>query len=86
LLPSPDICGEAVEVAPQKGKTGKRFEFVKIEEAAGRTAYSEIGIYPPGIPLVAGGELISEELCRVLLNTDKENLFGVVNDRICVII
>ena len=37
-------------------------EIVPIEKAAGRIAAGFVNLYPPGIPLVVPGEIISPEL------------------------
>lgn len=56
-------------------------EYVPLCRAVGRTAAREIGLYPPGVPVVARGEIITAEAAEVLRSGVT---FGFVNDRICV--
>lgn len=53
-------------------------EEVELTEAVGRISYREVGLYPPGIPVVASGERFSEESINFL----KEHVnftFGLEN-------
>lgn len=58
-------------------------EFRNIKDAVGHTAAREAGVYPPGVPVVARGEIITDEIARILQDN---NAFGFVNNRICVTI
>lgn len=49
-------------------------EFVEIENANGRTAADFIYVYPPGIPLIAPGEVFTEELVNIISDKIKYNL------------
>ncbi|MEG1791513.1 MAG: aminotransferase class I/II-fold pyridoxal phosphate-dependent enzyme [Clostridia bacterium] len=69
---------------PQKGNDGSSFELVSLSDAVGRSAYNELGIYPPGIPLVAHGEIITSEIQSILMK--ENNVFGFVNGKVCVTI
>ena len=51
-------------------------EAVPLEKSAGRVAAACAGCYPPGIPLVVPGEVISEETVQRLLEAGDENRFG----------
>lgn len=68
---------------PVEGREGEAFEMVELKDAPGRTAYNELGIYPPGIPLVAHGEVITSQILDIL---GKNKAFGFINGKICVII
>lgn len=61
-----------------------RKELVDIDSAAGRRAYCEIGIYPPGLPLVLSGEVISQEVAQTIKN-NIDNCFGLENNMAPVI-
>ena len=41
-------------------------EEVELTEAVGRISYREVGLYPPGVPVVASGERFSEESINFL--------------------
>ena len=43
-----------------------RRETVRAEEAAGRVAAETVAPYPPGIPAIAPGEVVSRELVEAL--------------------
>lgn len=68
---------------PVKGVEGDDFGLVPLAEAEGRTAYNEVGLYPPGVPLVAHGEVITAEIIKVLTNS---GAFGLIGGKICVIL
>ena len=62
-----------------------RTESVPLTRAAGRVAAACVGCYPPGIPLVVPGEVISEKTVRRLLEAGEENRFGTEEETIeCV--
>ena len=44
---------------------------IPLREMVGRVCAEMISLYPPGIPLAAPGEIMSEELCRELYRADK---------------
>lgn len=58
-----------------------RCEFRDIKDAVGHTAAREAGVYPPGVPVVARGEIITDEIAYILQDN---NAFGFVNNKICV--
>ena len=61
-------------------------ETVPLHRAAGRVAAESAGFYPPGIPLVVPGEVITEEVCECLMNVRPESRFGLEREGIrCVV-
>lgn len=58
-------------------------EFVGLETCGGRISASEIGAYPPGIPSVARGCLITPGILEYLLE-NKSGLFGLVGGKVAV--
>ena len=62
----------------------QNFEWVKLEDSIGRISANEIGLYPPGTPIVIRGEVIDENLLKTLLKY-KNYLFGVDSERVCVL-
>lgn len=78
LLPAPmEIPERAMEV---RRAAMAETEEVPVAEAAGRVAAASAGLYPPGIPLVAPGEIISEAVVERLLYTKNQGRFGVEGD------
>ena len=77
-----NLLGEALSNAPSKQKMeefalpqrekfipltfGSECEEVSLESAAGRVSYREVGLYPPGVPVVSSGEKFSEESINFL--------------------
>lgn len=57
---------------------------VDIQNAAGRVASRDVGLYPPGFPLICCGERYTSDLCRYLLK-NKSRLFGVDNGGVFVV-
>ena len=43
-------------------------ELIPLEEAEGLIAYENITVYPPGIPLVFPGQILSKEIIHGLLS------------------
>lgn len=59
-------------------------EWINLEKSQGRISAGEIGLYPPGTPIIIRGEIIDEIRLKILLN-NKNNLFGVDSNRVCVL-
>lgn len=59
-------------------------DFMDIDKAEGCVAASEVGIYPPSVPIVKEMEIIDKSIIEILL-TNKEHLFGLVNGKIAVL-
>lgn len=51
-------------------------ETVPLSACAGRISAVPAGLYPPGVPLVMPGELIPEEIARLLLSAPERERFG----------
>lgn len=56
-----------------------RWEKVHLKRAHGKIAATSIGSYPPGVPLVLPGEIITEQIIKYLLMVKKcgGDLFGI---------
>ncbi len=60
-------------------------EAVPLSQAEGRIAAVSAGMYPPGIPLMLPGEVITAEAVETLLSLPQARRFGVENGQvICV--
>lgn len=58
-------------------------EAVPLEKAAGRVAATTFGLYPPGIPLVSPGEMVTKD---IWVSCASGNTFGVENGAIqCIV-
>lgn len=55
-----------VEVSPQEAFYGEK-EMVAIEESAGRVSTEFLMCYPPGIPIVAPGERITDKILKYII-------------------
>lgn len=62
----------------------KSIEYVRVEQASGRILAGEIGLYPPGVPIMRRGQKLNDECVQFLLNY-KNSLFGVDSDCVCVL-
>ena len=62
-------------------------EFVKLEDALGRVSADFIHLYPPGIPLIAPGEVYSDEVIRRIRDYECTGLtvHGMADDTVKVI-
>lgn len=54
-------------------------ELILFQDAIGRTAGESILAYPPGIPIISPGELITVEVIRILRDLKAKNAFIVDN-------
>ena len=60
-------------------------EYVPLAECEGRIAAASAGLYPPGVPLVCPGEVVSREVLQRLMHAKQQERFGVEGDTlICV--
>ena len=58
---------------------------VPLDGCAGRIAAVPAGLYPPGVPLVCPGEIITREIADRLINVKNQERFGVEGDTpLCV--
>lgn len=65
-------------------KFGKNFEKVDLDKAVGRIAYKEVGVYPPGVPDIYSGDLISKEDINYL-KEHIEQIFGLLDGKMLVV-
>lgn len=56
---------------------------IDIDAALGKTLFQEIGIYPPGVPILRKGAVLNADAID-FLNAKKQNLFGLINGKIAV--
>ena len=61
---------------------GKKSERIPLSEAEGRVCAEECGLFPPCVPLIQNGEVISREKSKRLLHA--KNTFGLINGEILV--
>ncbi len=85
-LPSlPDLSMSAIKRMDIRPAVMAACENVDFARAAGRVAAQSAGLYPPGVPLVCPGEVISEQTTRLLAQTPRNRRFGVEGDTLlCV--
>ena len=50
---------------------------VPLDRAEGKIAAAAVGLYPPGIPLLAPGERVTREIIRQLQEAGTRERFGV---------
>lgn len=79
-----------VRVLPEAGRTYSflyalkaRRELVPLTDAAGRMCACNAGVTPPCVPVIAAGEIVTEEGAEILLNA--ETTFGVEDGKIWVV-
>lgn len=59
-------------------------EFVDTDNCLNRISAGEIGIYPPGVPVIRKGDIMSEDAVA-FIKKYKNRLFGLASDRVAVI-
>ncbi len=61
----------------------KSIEFLDLKDCSNRISASNIGIYPPGTPIITIGDLLDESVINYLANTEYE-IFGLTNGKVPV--
>ena len=60
-------------------------ERVPLKDCLGRVVAASAGLYPPGIPLICPGEVVSAEILTRLMNAKNQERFGAEGDTLlCV--
>ncbi|MGN0772016.1 MAG: aminotransferase class I/II-fold pyridoxal phosphate-dependent enzyme [Christensenellales bacterium] len=75
---------QGLSVRHKKATLCGSVEFVDVDMALGKVCASEIGIYPPGLPVIVAGEIFDDETVE-FIKAHKTSLFGLVNGRIAVL-
>lgn len=57
--------------------------FIELDNAVGTVSANEVGIYPPGTPIVATGQVINKEIIE-FIKTNIDRVFGLINGKIAV--
>ncbi len=80
-------CESARKIPPLPAPVFKKVTgggaYLPLHDAIGHVSLGEVGTYPPGIPVVAYGEVITENIADFLKDRD---VFGFVNGRLYVTI
>ncbi|MEG1963318.1 MAG: aminotransferase class I/II-fold pyridoxal phosphate-dependent enzyme [Clostridia bacterium] len=83
IKPQKTVSKQAVLQAKKGSLNGKK-QFVNLEDCLGCVTLAPLGVYPPGVPIVEYGDIIDKEILQYLLK-NKNKLFGLVNDKVCVL-
>ncbi len=65
------------------GFQGRNAEYPDISDIIGKKSARDVGVYPPGVPLVHKGEIFTKEKVEVL-QSNLDRLFGTVDGKILV--
>ncbi len=83
-LPSSDICTR--HPTPTAIPFGGEAELVDLNQSINRRAFLEVGFYPPGVPFLYSGDLITEEKIAILQKEMQyKEVFGLDNNGIYVL-
>ena len=63
------------------GSQGKNAKHADISDIIGKVSAYDVGVYPPGVPLVKAGEVFSKEKAE-LLQANLDRLFGTIDGKI----
>lgn len=76
-----------LQIVPYEAVDSKK-EFVKLEESLGRISAENIVPYPPGVPILAIGELINRESLEIIkyYKDNGTDILGIQDDKIKVVI
>lgn len=65
---------------PTRLRFGQKWETVDLSDAIGRKIFGEVGLYPPGVPLLYDGDEVTAEIASYL-SENAEKTFGLENGR-----
>ena len=74
-----DGLEKAFAIAEKFG--GRNAEYPDISDIIGKVSVNDVGVYPPGVPLVKRGEVFTAEKVKVL-QANLDRLFGTVDGKI----
>ena len=74
-----DGLNEVFSIAAECKESNQKFS--DISDIIGKVSAYDVGIYPPGVPLVKAGEIFSKEK-TALLQANLDRLFGTVDGKI----
>ena len=63
------------------GFQGKNAKYADISDIIGKVSAHDVGVYPPGVPIVKAGEVFSKEKVE-LLQANLDRLFGTIDGKI----
>lgn len=70
------------EVVKNHSKIGT-ISFIDLDGAVGEISANDIGIYPPGTPIITSGQILSAEMVEYIkLNNDR--VFGLINGKVAI--
>lgn len=69
----------------ERANSSGSIEFVNLEQSIGRVAVNEIGLYPPGTPIVISGDIIDRKTIDILID-NREYIVGLVNGLVPVLV
>ncbi len=75
---------KAPKKLPRKVKEDAEIDFIEIEDSLGRISATDVGAYPPGVPVLFEGQKITKSHIKYLLKT-KDHSFNLVNGNIAVV-
>ncbi len=73
---------ETERKAPYLQSNYKEGEYVELERAIGEISGVDAGLFPPCMPIITAGEVINEEVAKVL---KEKNVFGLKDGKIKII-
>mgnify|MGYP003483036761 CR=1 FL=1 len=79
-------CDSLAKTTPTAIPFGGEAELVDLNQAINRRAFLEVGFYPPGVPFLYSGDLITEEKIAILQKEMQyKEVFGLDNNGIYVL-
>lgn len=78
-LPYPILTNNTI-----KPNTPTTLSLLPVEECEGKLSAREVGLYPPGVPFLVKGSVITKEHIR-FISRFKNKVFGLAGNRMCVL-
>lgn len=80
-----EICKTIIPPKCEKAVIkSNKVDFIDIKDALGRICALDLGIYPPGVPLIVVGDIINNNVIDFIVG-NKQSIFGLVDGLIAVV-
>lgn len=86
MLNSAKTCVNEIALKPDIAKNASKIgtiSFIELDCADGEISANDVGIYPPGTPIITSGQVISSELIEYI-KSNIEHVFGLINGKIAI--
>lgn len=77
---------ETIALKPKITKNSSKIgtiSFIELRSAIGEVSANDVGVYPPGTPIITSGQVISSEIIDYI-KSNIDRVFGLINGKIAI--